>query len=304
MSILRIEHRTLYRYAEPVTFGRHRLVIRPREGHEIRVLNLALDIAPAHDVTWTRDVFGNSVALVRFHEPSDALDIRSEVVVERMTPFPSREPREPWQVPYPVSYEPLETKFTSAYLLPCYPDDKEAVRSWLDREAPRPDGKDAEGVVLALGEIVHQRIKYQRRAEKGVQSPARTLELRSGSCRDMATLMMEAARLLGIASRFASGYLDCPASLAGRASMHAWTEYYLPLLGWRGFDPTLGEPTSLKHILTGVSDHPRGVMPVSGMFSGTAADCRSMQVTVLTERLSGTPAADGTTALRPRSVAN
>lgn len=285
MSILRIEHRTIYRYSRPLSFGRHRLVIRPREGHELRILRESLAIRPAHDVTWARDVFGNSVALVRFHEESDILDFHSEVVIERLAPFPSRAPGEPWQVSYPVTYEPLETRFTGAYLQPSYPEDVEAVGEWLKREAPSPDGRDAEGVILALGTILHERIKYLRRAEKGVQSPARTLELKSGSCRDMATLMMDAARQLGIASRFASGYLDCPASLAGRASMHAWMEYYLPLLGWRGFDPTLGEPISLKHVLTGVSDHPRGVMPVSGIFSGTSADCRSLEVSVLTEPL-------------------
>ena len=101
----------------------------------------------------------------------------------------------------------------------------------------------------------------------------------------MATLMMEAGRLLGISTRFASGYLDCAASLAGRASMHAWIEAYLPALGWRGFDPTLGEPTSLKHVVTGVSNHPRGVMPVSGMFTGASSDYREMIVSVTTESL-------------------
>jgi transglutaminase-like putative cysteine protease len=119
-----------------------------------------------------------------------------------------------------------------------------------------------------------------------VQSPAETLRLASGSCRDMATLMMEAGRVLGYATRFASGYLDCAASIAGRASTHAWTEFYLPALGWRGFDPTLGEPTSLKHVVTGVSNHPRGVMPVSGKFTGSSSDCLEMIVQVTTEQLS------------------
>jgi transglutaminase-like putative cysteine protease len=110
----------------------------------------------------------------------------------------------------------------------------------------------------------------------------------------MATLMMDAARVLGIAARFASGYLDCPASVAGRASMHAWTEVYLPALGWRGYDPTLGEATSLKHVTTGVSNHPRGVMPVSGMFVGVSSDYREMIVQVTTEKLpSDTPDQDG-----------
>ena len=81
----------------------------------------------------------------------------------------------------------------------------------------------------------------------------------------MATLMMEAARLSGVAARFASGYLHGRASMAGHASTHAWAEVYLPTLGWRGFDPTIGGTTTANHIVTGVSTHPRGVMPVSGI---------------------------------------
>ena len=98
----------------------------------------------------------------------------------------------------------------------------------------------------------------------------------------MATLLMEAARLSGVAARFASGYLHGPASLAGQASTHAWAEVYLPTLGWRGFDPTIGGTTSASHIVTGVSTHPRGVMPVSGSFTGAAADCLGLHVTVKT----------------------
>ena len=98
--------------------------------------------------------------------------------------------------------------------------------------------------MLALCGLVFRTVTYQRRSEKGVQNPARTLELGTGSCRDMATLMMEAARLLGVAARFASGYLHCTASMAGHASTHAWAEVYLPTLGWRGFDPTIGAAIS------------------------------------------------------------
>ena len=132
----------------------------------------------------------------------------------------------------------------------------------------------------ARWQAVKEQIRYNRREEKGVQTPLDTLNRATGSCRDMATLLMEACRALGIASRFSSGYLDCPASLAGIASTHAWTEVYLAGHGWTGFDPTLGEQTSGKHITIGLSNHPRGVMPISGRFFGTSADYIGMQVTV------------------------
>ena len=281
---LHIEHITRYEYARPVTFGRHRLVLRPREGHDQRVERMQLRITPEHQILWLRDVFGNSIALVDGLAPGTALTIVNDLVVERFAPFPERAFHQPWRVPFPPEYDPLEVAVTSVYKAPAYLDESAAVQSWLAGHVVSDPG-DAEGAMQALCETIHRTVAYQRRAERGVQSPAQTLALGSGSCRDMATLMMEAARHLGVAARFASGYLHGSASLAGRASTHAWTEVYLPTLGWRGFDPTIGAATSLQHIVTGVSSHPRGVMPVSGVFTGTRADCLRMDVTVRTKQL-------------------
>jgi len=126
--------------------------------------------------------------------------------------------------------------------------------------------------MLTLCQLSHRTFRYARRTEKGVQSPGDTLKLRTGSCRDLATLMMDAARAAGVASRFVSGYVHGTASMAGHASTHAWTEVYLPTLGWRGFDPTSGDVVAMGHIATGVSSHPRGVMPISGSFTGAGND--------------------------------
>jgi transglutaminase-like putative cysteine protease len=284
MLRLRIKHRTLYSYKKPVSFGRHRLILRPREGHDLRIDDMKLEIEPAHRLMWVRDVFGNSVALLDLTEESSSLTIVSDVLVHRSSHFPARQMHEPFRVSYPVTYDPLEITVSSAYQTLSYPEDSGSLRPWLDAHLSI-NGADAEGTMLALCEIIHKKIAYQRRSEKGVQSPAETLELASGSCRDMATLMMDCARVLGIAARFASGYLHCAASMAGHASTHAWTEVYMPSLGWRGFDPTMGEPTSLRHVATGVSNHPRGVMPISGLFIGARTDYKEMRVEVETEEL-------------------
>ncbi|SFH83116.1 transglutaminase family protein [Planctomicrobium piriforme] len=285
MGRLRIQHESIYRYARNVSFGRHRLVLRPREGHDLYVESFALEIRPAHRLVWARDVFGNSVGIVDFTEDANELTVSTDLVVVRRPKFPTEIPHEPWQVSYPVAYDPLETTIAAAYQSLSYPDDLETLREWLKASSGEINPYDAERTVFALGARIYKEIRYQRRMEKGVQTPAQTIQLGSGSCRDMATLLMEAARSMGIAARFASGYLDCMASEAGRASMHAWTEIYLPTLGWRGFDPTIGEPTSLKHVVVGVSNHPRGVMPISGMFSGTAGDYLQMTATVRIEKL-------------------
>jgi transglutaminase-like putative cysteine protease len=281
---LHIEHTTTYRYERPVRFGRHRLVLRPREGHDLRVEQIALRLEPAHHVMWVRDVFGNSIALVDWLVPSDTLTIISDVTVERLSVFPGRNLHEPWRIPWPAPYDPLERAITGAYQLLSFAEDAAVVQAWLS-EAFAVDSDDAEGTILALCRLIFRTVMYQRRAEKGVQTPAETLALRTGSCRDMATLLMESARVLGVAARFASGYLHGAASMAGRASTHAWAEVYLPTLGWRGFDPTLGEAISPSHVVAGVSNHPRGVMPVTGAYTGVRSDLRALLVTVRTEEL-------------------
>ena len=281
---LYIEHTTTYVYERPVSFGRHRLVLRPREGHDLRVERMELHITPDYAIEWIRDVFGNSIAIVDVSEPADRLTITSTVTVERFRPFPERAFHQPWRVPFPPAYDALEIPVTDVYRTPAFADDVKAVQEWLD-DWFKPDDLDAEGSLLSICRHIHQTVRYQRRTERGVQTPMRTLQLGTGSCRDMATLMMEAARQLSVAARFASGYLHGAVSVTGRASTHAWTEVYLPSLGWRGFDPTLGGPVSLCHVATGVSHHPRGVMPVSGAFFGTRADTRALDVTVLTREL-------------------
>lgn len=285
MSRLQIEHRTVYTYRQPVGFGRHRLVLRPREGHDVRVESLILNIAPAHRLIWARDVFSNSVAIVDFLEQADRLEVTSIATVQRSLPFPREAPVEQWQIPLPILYDGMEASIVAAYQSPSYPEDVPDVQHWLRQFPELTMQTDAESLLMTICSLIHREVKYQRRMVKGVQTPAQTIKLGSGSCRDMATLMMDAVRTFGFSARFASGYLDCPASEAGRASMHAWVEVYLPIVGWHGFDPTLSEPASLKHIVVGVSQHPRGVMPVSGMYTGAGSDFIEMTAQIKIERL-------------------
>lgn len=267
----RIEHSTRYTYRRPVAFGPHRLVLRPREGHDLHVESMSLDISPAHHLLWTHDIYNNSIAIVNFLEDAAQLDFQSTVVVRRSIHTTTSDSVK-WNVPSPVAYSELEMPIVSAYQTLSYPDDRNGIDLWLDRFSEVARSHDAPSRVSSLCSIIYREIRYNRRFAKGVQSPAETIRLGSGSCRDLATLMMDAARSMGLAARFASGYLDCPASEAGLASMHAWTEVYLPYWGWRGFDPTLGEAVSQKHITVGVSQHPRGVMPISGWFTSSGAD--------------------------------
>jgi transglutaminase-like putative cysteine protease len=275
---LRITHETRYTYTRQVRFGLHRLVLRPREGHDLRVESMEVLVSPAAHLTWSRDVFGNSIGTLDFEEPGRELRIVSKVLISRTPPYPHRK-HDTELTPFPPVYDPLEIAVVAAYQQLSYPSDGAMVSRWLLEHFPKRPA-DVESIVRELNHMIHDQIRYVRREEKGVLTPAQTLTRGVGSCRDFATLLLDAARSLGIAARFASGYLECDATEAGSGSTHAWVEIYLPGHGWRGFDPTLGEETTASHVATGLSNHPRGVMPVTGSYYGAASAFRQLTVSV------------------------
>jgi transglutaminase-like putative cysteine protease len=284
MDRFHILHRTVYRYNAPVRFGMHRLVLRPREGHEITVVKHQLTTVPQARLFWLNDLYGNNVALAEFDEESDQLEIRNEVLIDRV---PRSEDAAPLrsshssEAPLPVNYPQMELPVAQGYIASVYPADQAKVAAWVAGLPPPEElHPTALEMVEHLGRCIYKQIKYRRREEPGVQTPTGTLDLGTGSCRDMAVLMMEGCRAMGIATRFVSGYLNASASAAGRGATHAWADVYLPDRGWTGYDPTIGERVSRKHIPIGVSAHPRGVMPVSGIFNGPPGAYEGMEVAV------------------------
>lgn len=280
-ELLRIHHTTRYHYAFPVTFEPHRIVLRPREGHDLRVERHELSISPEARSVWSRDIFGNSILQAHFPAiQATELVIESNALVRRYPGFENVEGAPHASCPPPIDYDPLEHNIITGYLTPVFPEETLELRGWTSSLPQVADFPTPEAFVLELTSLINKAIEYRRREDKGVQTPASTLSLRSGSCRDMATLMMEALRQVGLAARFVSGYLDCPATRAARGSTHAWTECYFPHLGWRGFDPTTGKICDHHHIAIATSHHPRGVMPISGRFFGATNAFKGMSVTV------------------------
>jgi transglutaminase-like putative cysteine protease len=294
MSWLHIVHDTTYFYKKAVRFGPHRLVIRPREGHDARIEEMRLEIEPAFDLEWSRDLFGNCVATAHILSPAERLRIHSEVLLHQTAPFPQQRSAPP-ETPtgFPVHFAEIESAVATAYLATTHPADVAKVKEWVSTSIDPALVYDAEEIVASIARKIRKTIKYRRREAKGVQSPSQTLSAGSGSCRDMATLMLEALRSVGFPARFASGYLVGSASNAGHAATHAWAEAYLPSVGWLGYDPMLGEATSGNHIVVGVSNHPRGVMPVTGIFFDDDKSYVGMKATVQTARF-----AEKETALR------
>lgn len=279
MRRLNISHITEYRFATPVTLLLHRLLLRPRESHNVRIESSILDIFPGHVLQWKRDVLDNSVALVSFTEVSDRLRIASNVVIQHYEDNPFDFLVDDYAVNHPFDYAEAEQTELVPFLQSVYPSDREAVRHWLNGLGlQRP--METFTLLDRLNRRIADQFFYRMREEEGVQPPTQTLACNSGSCRDFATLFMEACRCLGLASRFVSGYLFTADTDTGNASTHAWAEVYLPGAGWKGFDPTSGEVVGNRHIATAVARHPEAVPPVGGSFIGPSGVYPMLNVAV------------------------
>ncbi len=286
MRQIRIHHTTTYTYDSPVTFGPHALLLRPREGHDLRISSSQLNIAPAHTVRWRRDASDNSVAIVSFQEPSTVLSVESEVVVQHFDEAPLDFIVEEEALHFPFHYDPLERIDLLPYVTSVFPEDSQALHDWVQQFWQH--GKVIETYVLLdqMNAAIATQMTYMMREAPGVQAPGVTLAQQNGSCRDFATLFMEACRLIGLAARFVSGYLHCPATEVGHGATHAWTEVYLPGAGWKGFDPTSGNVVGADHIPVAVHRHPETIPPVAGSFVGQLSQppslCVDVQVHTLT----------------------
>ncbi|MDB6068930.1 MAG: hypothetical protein JWL81_101 [Verrucomicrobiales bacterium] len=282
MPRLEIHHRTVYRYTAPVKFGLHRLVLRPREGHRTTVRNHRLTLTPSAHLTWMTDIFGNHIALAAIDGEAEELIVDNSIDLDILDeiPDPGAVKNGPLSaVTLPSTWLQYEAGVAAAYAVSSYPDETDIVREWTLSQIKAGD-RPARDVMKELNGLIHRTIRYRRREESGVQTPASTLTLGTGSCRDMATLALEAARTLGLAARFVSGYVESSISAAGLGSTHAWVEVYLPDCGWRAFDPTSGKAADVRHIPLGVSSHPRGVMPISGSFDNRTGRFLGMTVTL------------------------
>ncbi len=278
---LKIEHRTVYRYASPVTLQVHLLVLTPRDDAELTTLSRSLRCEPEADILWTVDVFGNQIATTSFSGATDALTITSEVEVEhRASEWPVFA-IDPGAHGYPFAYTLDDMVDLGALAQPDWlTSGAETVGAWARGFVLGPQ-TDTLSLLKDLNAGMLDSIVYRVRDEEGTQSPAETLTLGSGSCRDIAALFIEAVRHLGMGARAVSGYLvdlDQPADDAG--STHAWAQVYLPGAGWITFDPTHRRVGSGHLVPVAFARFNRQIMPVTGGYLGDADAFLSMEVSV------------------------
>ncbi len=288
MTILTVVHRTTYRYATPVMFGEHRMMMRPRDSHDLRLLDTKLVMRPAAaSIRWVHDVFGNSIGIARFDKPAAELFVESVFRAEHYPLAESAVEIEEYARHYPFSYDASEVPDIGRTAERHYPDPEHQVDLWARRFVEATPEHDTLGILSAMTKAIQAEFKYNPREAIGTQDPVTTLGTLTGTCRDYALLMMEAARSLGFAARFVSGYLyddskigGGPNTVIGGGVTHAWAQVYLPGAGWVTFDPTNGLVSDRNLIRVAVVRDPSQAVPLKGSFTGKPDDFLAMDVSV------------------------
>ncbi len=284
MPLLTLSHVTRYTYRHPVSFGEHRIMVRPRESYDQHLVDADLVITPEPSgLRWLQDVFGNSVAIATFsthakklvfdsrvrllHEPAELQDVD----IEDYARF------------YPFTYSSEEMPDLLRSIERQHHDPLRQIDSWARRFVAKDGRTDTLDMLSAMTAAIKREFTYVARAEKGTQTPIETLAKRKGTCRDYAMLMIEAVRALGFAARFVSGYVYNPSSRerhVGGGNTHAWVRVYLPGSGWVEFDPTNGIVGNRGLIRVAIARDLYQAVPISGTWSGFPGSFEDMSVSV------------------------
>jgi transglutaminase-like putative cysteine protease len=284
MPFLTIDHVTTYRYKKPVSFGDHRLMVRPREGHDQHLTEARLDIDPApSELRWLHDVFGNSVAIARFETRGAELRFASMARLEHLPLEADRIAIEDYARTYPFTYSSEDMPDLLRSIERGHHDSERRIDRWAARFVRRDGQTDTLAMLADMTNAIRREFTYVARHAKGTQTPLETLEKKQGTCRDYAVLMIEAARSLGLAARFVSGYVYRPSSrigIVGGGNTHAWVRIFLPGSGWVEFDPTNAIIGSAGLVRVAIARDPYQAVPLSGTWFGFPGSFLGMDVKV------------------------
>ena len=266
----------------------HRLMLRPRDSHDLRLLETKLSVSPpAASTRWAHDVFGNSVCYLHFAEATRAEQLRIVSTLD-VNHYPSQAalPLDPMAVTFPFGYTAEEVPDLARSIERHYSDPDRIIDAWAHRFLNPSGPTDTARMLTDMTQAIRAEFRYESRQAEGTNDPLQTLALRAGACRDLALFMMEAVRSLGLAARFVSGYLyderlvQSAAPVVGGGATHAWCEVYLPGAGWVEYDPTNGLVAGRNLIRVSVARSPQQAVPIAGSFSGPPGSFSAMSVNV------------------------
>src|SRR6201996_3434207 len=284
MPSVSIRHLTAYRYRNPGAPGEHRMMLRPLESYDQRLISAELSITPEPSVLRNvHDVFGNCVSIARFSGRTDRLAVESRMTLEH-SPQPAFElGDESYRASLPFAYSPEDLPDLARSIERQHADPAGELEAWARRFVRRGGPTSLRTLLTDMTHAIHGEFTYGTRLTGAPQAPLETLQLGTGSCRDFAMLMMEAVRSLGLAARFVSGYVYSASPKAGRTGgghTHAWVRVFLPSCGWVDFDPTNGIVGAADLVRVAIAPDPRQAVPLHGTWAGLPGDYLGMDVEV------------------------
>lgn len=282
MPTLTIKHTTVYRYRQPVAFGEHRMMLRPRDGHDQSVIEEKLVVSPTPiSLCRIQDQDGNHIDVARFAHRAKELRFESTIRIDHSHADIDDIEIEDFARAYPFDHGMEDMPELARFVARRSLDPHGQVESWARTFLRSDHPTNTLGLLTNLTFGIKRTFKQVRRDEKGVQSPLQTLELGSGSCRDFAMLMIDAVRSLGMAARFVSGYLHILDDDEVGGNTHAWAQVYLPGPGWVDFDPTSGIVGNRDLIRVAMVHDPSLAIPLHGTWTGFPSDYLGMDVGVV-----------------------
>jgi transglutaminase-like putative cysteine protease len=290
MPILTIRHLTTYSYKQPVAFGEHRMMLRPRDDDDQKLIESGLEITPEpSELFWTRDGFGNHVAIARFAGRASKLCFASTIrLVHEPAAFHATDIAH-FARTYPFAYARADPPDLACFMTPLTTHPK--LARWATTFLRKDGHTETHNLLADMTDTINRTFKHSARHENGTQHSVQTLKVGGGSCRDLAVLMIAALRSLGIAARFVSGYLhlaDDEGDKVTGGNTHAWVQVYVPGPGWIDFDPSSGRIGNQGLVRVAVVKEPRQAIPLQGTWLGSASDHIAMKVAV---KVTGAPAA-------------
>jgi transglutaminase-like putative cysteine protease len=263
-----VRHETTYTYNKPVWLQPHIFRMQPRLDGTLRLSSQELQIEPEPmRLSYCLDAEGNSVVHAWFTGSTNRLCVTSAFKVEMLRNNPFDYLLSPAAQELPVRYNDGVEPVLAGYLARQYEDS--AVVDFARDIVAESDSRTLD-FLAALNRHIHDHCPRIIREQGSPHPPEVTLQLRTGSCRDVAVLFIEACRAVGLAARFVSGYQKGDPDRQARRYMHAWAEVYLPGGGWRGYDPTHGTAVANQHVAVAATRQSRDATPIEGAFQGTA----------------------------------